>query len=88
MKIKHFQGYGSVTATKVKDSTCTLHVKVVGNHECGIRRDDEYDLFNWLVKKFDKSLPDYMTWHRKQPKIIINEGYENGVDTCDYLFTY
>lgn len=88
MKIKHFQGYGCVTVTRVKDSSCTLHVKVSGNHECGLYRNDEYDLFNWLVKRFDKSIADSLEWHRRQPKIVIEEGYENGVETCDYMFTY
>ena len=88
MKIKHFQGYGCVNATRVKDKNCTLHVKVTGNHECGLRRDDDYDLFNWLVKRFDKSIEDYSSFRKRQPKIEIREGYENGVETCDYMFTY
>ena len=88
MKIKHFQGYGCVNATKVKDNSCTLHVKVTGNHECGIHRDDEYDLYNWLVKRFDKSIPDATAWHRLRPQIEIVDGYESGVETCDYKFTY
>ena len=88
MKIRHFAGYGSVNAVKVKDSSCTLHVKVTGNHEWGLVRDDEYDLFNWLVKKFDKGVTDYMAFHRTRPVIRISSGYENGVETCDYLFCY
>ncbi len=88
MKIKHFQGYGSVNAVKVKDDTCTLHVKVTGNHEWGIRRDDLYDLFNWLVKKFDKTVTDHMSWHRLNPRVEITESISNGVDVCDYRFTY
>lgn len=88
MKIKHWQGYGCVNAVKIKDKTCTLHVRVTGNHECGIRRDDEYDLYNWLVKRFDKSIPDSQMWYRLRPVIKIVESVENGIDVCDYFFTY
>ena len=45
MKIKHWQGYGTVSATRIKDKSCTLHVLVTGNHEWGLRRDDLYDLY-------------------------------------------
>ena len=59
MKIKHFMGYGSVNAKKVKLTEDTLVVHVWGVHECGVRRDDFYDIFNWLVKRFDKKRTDY-----------------------------
>ena len=36
MKIKHWQGYGCVNAVRVKDKEHTLHIRVTGNHECGI----------------------------------------------------
>lgn len=92
MKIKHWQGYGCVTAkkiamTKFNDKT-TLHIQVIGNHECGLHRDDEYDLFHWLVKRFDKSYITYMEWHKKYPQINITDGYQNNTETCDYIFTY
>lgn len=93
MKIKHWQGYGTVNARKVKDKNVTLHISVTGNHEWGIRRDDDYDLFNWLVKRFDKTQTDYVEWHRKLQNIFIQEWQftdENGldVDGCDYYFKY
>jgi hypothetical protein len=90
MKIKHWQGYGSVTATKVKDNTCKLHIRVVGNHEWGIYRNDLYDLYNWLVKKFDKSIKDSTEWHRLYPTVEISQGYDyvNEIDVCDYYFNY
>lgn len=64
MKIKHFQGYGSVTAKKksrtvTPDNKIKLIIEVTGNHECGLVREDPYDLFNWLVSKFDKSIENY-----------------------------
>ena len=90
MKIKHFAGYGTVEAKRIKNASCTLHVRVSGNHEWGLRRDDEYDLFNWLVKRFDRSQTDYLAWHKKDPKICIIEwSSEIGLkDNCDYYFTY
>ena len=96
MKIKHWQGYGTVTAQKIPDKNCTLHVRVTGNHEWGLRRDNDYDLFRWLVKRFDKRFTDYDEWYSKNPNVVINEGYipgyirQDGLDleTCDYYFTY
>ena len=93
MKIKHWQGYGTVSARKVPDKTCTLHVQVVGNHEWGIDRRDPYTLHNWLVKRFDRTVPDYPDWHRSRPIIEVRPGWMTdpvlgSVDTCDYYFTY
>ena len=90
MKIKHWQGYGCVKATKVKDNNCTLHIRVEGNHEWGLYRDDLYDLYNWLVKRFDKSIKDSMEWHSLYPRVEIISGWDsvNKIDTCDYLFNY
>lgn len=97
MRIKHWAGYGCVTARRIKDcSMFTLHVRVEGNHEQGLVRDDEYDLYNWLVKRFDpieKVVPCYQQWHSKHPIIEIKPGWRTDpvlgyVDTCDYYFTY
>lgn len=91
MRIKHFAGYGSVNAKKIADKAHTLHIKVTGNHEWGIVRKDDYDLFNWLVKRFDKNQKDYLEWKKeKRPKIKIIAGYDdvNNEETCDYIFDY
>lgn len=94
MRIRHFSGYGTVTATKCKDSTPSmLHIRVQGNHEQGVVREDDYDLYNWLVKRFDKSVVDYLEWHRSVPIIEIRPGWRRDpklgfIDTCDYYFTY
>ena len=92
MKIKHWQGYGTVSATRIKDKSCTLHVRVVGNHEWGLVRRDTYDLFNWLVKRFDRSQADFLKWNNKLENVRFEEGSTviDGldVDTCDYYFTY
>lgn len=94
-KIKHFAGYGTVMAGKIPDKTCTLHVRVEGNHECGLEFSfmDEYNICNWLVKRFDKSVTDSLEWVRKYPKISVRPSTfqaANGVwtDRCDYLFWY
>ena len=90
MRIKHFQGYGCVNATKIKDNSCKLHIKVVGNHEYGIYRNDLYDLYGWLVKRFDKSIKDVSQWHALYPSVKIVEDWDekNHVDVCDYMFDY
>jgi hypothetical protein len=88
MKIKHWQGYGSVNAVKIKDKKHTLHVKVSGNHEYGLERNDMYDLYNWLIKRFDKSIQTYRDFDAKNPTVVIKSGYENDIETCDYCFDY
>lgn len=95
MKIKHFAGYGSVNATKVSKRTVQglpweqsemteLVVKVSGFHEWGLERDDTYDIYNWLVKRFDKTVKDYT----KISSIKMDSGYENGEETCTYTIKY
>ena len=92
MKIKHFAGYGSVQATRVKDKKHTLHIQVRGNHEWGLRRDDQIDLFRWLVSRFDKSFKDFtwVEWQKLQPRVEIVESfdYDKKEDVCDYIFDY
>ncbi len=89
MRIKHFAGYGTVSVLRVKDAAHTLHVRVRGNHEWGIVRNDEIDLFTWLVTKFDKSI-DYDSWRKMYPVITIVPDYdlEAGEEVCDYIFDY
>jgi len=60
MKIKHFAGYGSVQArkvskTKTADGKTKLVVEVKGNHEWGLVRNDIYDVYHWLFKRFEKN---------------------------------
>ena len=64
MKIKHFHGYGTVDAVrignkKVNENERRLLIRVVGNHERGIIRNDKYDVYNWLVKRFCRNCLDY-----------------------------
>ena len=94
MKIKHFAGYGCVNARKCKDSLPSmLHIEVEGNHEWGLVREDDYDLFQWIVSRFDKRFPDYQSWHMRDPIIDIRPGWRTDpnlgvIDTCDYYFYY
>ena len=88
MKIKHWQGYGLLEAKKMPNDGATLHIRVSGDHEYGIHLEDEYDLFNWLIRKFDKSIPDYPTWRRMHPIIEVKDGWNAETDYCDYYFTY
>lgn len=93
-KVKHFAGYGTVSMGRIKDGSATLHVRVEGNHERGIKVGewDEYLLFNWIVSRFDKSLT-FEQWHKKRPIIEIKTGYrddpkEGFIDVCNYWFHY
>lgn len=93
MRIKHWQGYGTVSARKINDSSCTLHIRVEGNHEWGIVRNDDFDLYHWLVIRFDKDVADYPDWKRSAPLVDVRPGWRTdinlgSVDTCDYYFTY
>lgn len=65
MKVKHFSGYGSVNVKLVEcklnvmANIETFKIKVVGNHEQGLKRIDNYDVWHWLitrvVKKYKKT---------------------------------
>ena len=78
MKIKHFSGYGTINAKKEFSNEKNLVVHVWGLHEIGLERDDKYDVFNWLVKKFDKKRKDYF----EISEVTIRDYYEdNGKDS-------
>ena len=90
MKIRHWQGYGTVNAVKVRSTKFVLVVKVSGNHEWGLRRDDVYDLFNWLVKKFDKDWADksYADFRQAGGQVFIEHWEFDGTEYCQYSFRY
>lgn len=98
MKIKHFQGYGSVTATKVSKASVTdfsngfaekktkLVVKVKGNHEWGLNTNDDYNAIRWLIPRFGKDAPINESW-----KINVSFTYgnsEDGEEVGFYTFIY
>lgn len=87
-KVKHYCGYGTVMVGKIKDNSVKLHVRVEGNHEWGIESHDEWLLYCWLVRRFDKNVPEYRDWYLSHPIIDVQSGTTNGIETCDYCFTY
>lgn len=90
MKVKHWQGYGCVDMKKMPNEGATLHVRVSGNHEWGIHVNewDDMTMYNWIVKRFDKKVPEYIKWHRMRPIIEVRDGWNAETDYCDYYFTY
>ena len=56
MRIKHWAGYGTIEAkktyyVKADDHVRYISIYVQGMHECGLVRDDGYDIERWLLKK-------------------------------------
>lgn len=92
MRIKHWQGYGTVNAKKLNcrivDNKTEITIRVTGNHEYGVRRNDRYDVTRWLLSKFDKKMTDY----RSITSMTLEEGTTDvdGIETdyCDYHITY
>lgn len=95
MRIKHWAGYGTVNAKRVNDGAAKLHVRVEGLHECGLERGtwDTTLLYNWLVKRFDKTAPEYLDWMRSHPLIDTKTDFRNDpkigyIEVVDYYFYY
>ena len=92
MKVKHWQGYGTVEMKKVSQKTQngvkTVVVKVSGNHEWGLKRNDVYDIHRWICKRLAKDCKEYSDIIN----MSINDSYEiiNGIDTevCVYTISY
>ena len=95
MRIKHFAGYGSVEAKKVSKTTFTneygekktkLVVRVKGNHEWGLVRDDIYDVKRWLFDKFEKNFlgEDYEI----SMSVVDDYVKENGLDVEVAVYTF
>lgn len=87
MKLKHWQGYGIINARRIEnktnpDGTKTLRIAVTGSHEYGLVRDDEYDVFRWLVRRFTRDCPDY----RAITKLDTSE--TDGGTYAEYAVTY
>ena len=97
MKVKHFMGYGSVEVKKVSkkpiingygENKTKMVLRVKGNHECGLVREDIYDVRRWIFDKFEKNFKgnDY------DIDMDIKDDYvkENGLDVevATYTFVY
>jgi hypothetical protein len=81
MKIKHWQGYGSVSAVRTHSTTNQIVIRVSGLHECGLAVStfDTYRLAEWLgrVGKFT---------HQQVESFTTKEEWDstNKIDTCIY----
>ena len=95
MRIKHFANYGSVEAKKVSKTTFTneygekktkLVVRVKGNHEMGLVRDDIYDVKRWLFDKFEKNF----LGEDDEISMSVVDDYveENGLDVEVAVYTF
>lgn len=93
MKAKHWAGYGTVRIERVKDSTCKLHVRVIGDHEQGLRPRWNDVAYNWLVHRFDRKAPEWYdptTMGVMYHESFTNEPNEYGGynEQCDICFFY
>lgn len=97
MRVKHFAGYGSVEVKKVSkkpiindygEKKTEMVLRVKGNHEWGIVRNDIYDVKRWIFDKFEKNFKgDYY-----DIAMSVKDDYikENGLDVevATYTFVY
>lgn len=88
MKIKHWQGYGSVNMKVLKNTPKLVVVDVYGMHEYGLERDDTYDVCKWLLNKVNGHREDD---YRNIIRLDLQDDYkhENGeyIEHCTYTIT-
>ena len=97
MRVKHFMGYGSVEVKKISkkpiingygENKTELVLRVKGNHECGLVRNDICSVRRWIFDRFEKNFKksDYEIY------MEVKSGYikENGLDVeiATYTFVY
>lgn len=82
MKIKHWQGYGSVNYYVVKKTSKELIVDVYGDHEWGLQND--YSAKEWL---FDRIMKKYSNIREDNLIISSYSYYNNGEERCMYQFS-
>ena len=89
MKIKHFAGYGSINAKKLKHETIngvtTLIINVSGDHEKGLRPYILEDSIRWLAARYDKNILN-IPWYKINIDIINN--YSMPLESLTYTFIY
>ena len=90
MRIKHWQGYGTLNAVRTNTTTNgdnkIMTIMVSGNHEYGLACTDKYNIFNWLLRKFDKTASDYRCI--EHVKITSDYDHDHKCDTCCYVIEY
>lgn len=81
MRIKHWQGYGSVSAIKVKQTPKEIIIRVSGLHEYGldIGTWDKYRLVQWLGKVVKFTEEQVLSWTTDE-----QWDSDNKIDTCIY----
>lgn len=80
MKLKHWQGYGSVKAEKIEKTPNSIVIEVTGAHEYGLVRNDLYDAKKWLLDRFMPSVKGVDYW---QFEMFV---YEERWDKAVYTF--
>lgn len=99
MKLKHWQGYGSVEVkkklkTKVTDlwgnTKTKLVLQVKGNHEWGLVRDDIYTVRNWIFNRFEKNFNgrDYEIDMKIDRDWVFDKNEGEEVEVATYTFLY
>lgn len=97
MRVKHFMGYGSVEVKKVSKTSIVngygenktkLVLRVKGNHEWGLVRNDIYDVRRWIFNKFEKNFKgdDYAIYMDVKDDYIKENGLD--VEVAIYTFVY
>lgn len=84
MKLKHWQGYGSVEAKVIKRTALhlaynlfasrSIEIRVKGDHEYGLMNYDKYDIARWLGRK---SLGNFTMDEIAHIEIIDAREYDN-----------
>ena len=97
MKVKHFMGYGSVEVKKISkkpiingygENKTELVLRVKGNHEYGLVRNDIYDVRRWIFDRFEKNFKksDYEIHMEVKSDYIKENGHY--VEVATYTFVY
>lgn len=79
MKLKHWQGYGSVNAVKVEDKPTEVTILVTGLHEYGLVLEDVYDAKKWLLDRLCPKYKDIPYW--KVTLFVYEENYKRALYT-------
>lgn len=93
-KVKHWSGYGTVKAEKIPETgKHVLHVRVIGNHEQGLRPRWNDLAYDWLVHRFDRSAPD--RYDPTRMGVTYEEGFVQDPEepllwheSCEFYFYY
>lgn len=79
-KIKHWQGYGTVEMEVVKKTSKEVIVRVSGDHEYGVARNDVYDAKHWLLDKVIRN-------NNIDAYDLIFHCNHIGCEECEYYFS-